>query len=59
MNITEGTEMTTTLELMAICMKDAARAEDLVREVAFRRQLRLDTQKALSAFELGPARPTR
>jgi hypothetical protein len=37
---------------MAICIDDAVRAEDLVRELAFRRELRLDPQKALSAFEL-------
>ena len=44
--------MSSTWELMAICTRDAARAEDLVRELAFRRELRLDPQKALSAFEL-------
>ena len=44
--------MSSTWELMAVCMEDAARAEDLVRELAFRRELRLDPQKALAAFEL-------
>jgi len=46
------TEMATTWELMAVCIEDAKRAEDLVRELAFRRELRLDPQRALSAFEL-------
>ena len=50
--------MSSTLDLMAICTRDAARAEDLVRELAFRRELRLDAQKALSAFELR-AKPVR
>jgi hypothetical protein len=49
---TEVTEMSSTWELMAVCTRDAARAEDLVRELAFRRELRLDPQKALAAFEL-------
>jgi len=44
--------MATTWELMAVCIEDAKRAEDLVRELAFRRELRLDPQRALSAFEL-------
>jgi hypothetical protein len=50
--------MSSTWELMAVCTRDAALAEDLVRELAFRRELRLDPQKALSAFELStkPAR---
>jgi hypothetical protein len=44
--------MATTWEMIAVCIEDAVRAEDLVREVAFRRELRLDPQKALSAFEI-------
>ncbi|HEV8656002.1 MAG TPA: hypothetical protein VGR85_10875 [Candidatus Limnocylindria bacterium] len=44
--------MATTWEMIAICMDDAVRAEDLVRELAFRRELHIDPQKALSAFEL-------
>ncbi len=44
--------MATTWELLAMCLQDAVRAEDLARELAFRRELRLDPQKALSAFEL-------
>ena len=44
--------MATTWELLAICLDDAVRAEDLVRELAFRRELRLDPQNALAAFEL-------
>ena len=44
--------MSSTWELMVVCIQDAARAEDLARELAFRRELRLDPQKALSAFEL-------
>ncbi|MGH2492332.1 MAG: hypothetical protein ACRDF9_12565 [Candidatus Limnocylindria bacterium] len=58
MNRREVTEMATTWEIMAICIEDAVRAEDLVRELAFRRELRLDPQKALSAFELS-AKPAR
>ena len=50
--------MSSTWELMVVCMEDAARAEDLVRELAFRRELRFDPQKALSAFELR-AKPSR
>jgi hypothetical protein len=46
------TEMATTWEMIAACIQDAVRAEDLVKELAFRRELRLDPQKALSAFEL-------
>jgi hypothetical protein len=55
---TEVTAMSSTWELMAVCTRDAARAEDLVRELAFRRELRLDAQKALAAFELR-AKPAR
>jgi len=44
--------MSSTWELMVVCIEDAARAEDLMRQLAFRRELRLDPQKALSAFEL-------
>ncbi|HJW47864.1 MAG TPA: hypothetical protein VJ726_00445 [Candidatus Limnocylindria bacterium] len=44
--------MSSTWELMVICIEDATRAEDLARELAFRRELRLDPQKALAAFEL-------
>ncbi len=50
--------MSSSWELMAICIEDASRAEDLVREHAFRRELRLDPQKALSVFELR-AKPAR
>jgi hypothetical protein len=50
--------MTTTWEMIAVCIEDAARAEDLVRELAFRRELRLDPQSALAAFELR-AKPAR
>jgi hypothetical protein len=50
--------MATTWELMAVCIEDAVRAEDLVRELAFRRELRIDPQRALAAFELR-ARPER
>jgi hypothetical protein len=44
--------MATTWETIAVCLEDAIRAEDLVRELAFRRELRLDPLKALSAFQL-------
>ena len=54
----EVTAMSSTWELMVVCTRDAARAEDLVRELAFRRELRFDPQKALSAFELS-AKPSR
>lgn len=50
--------MATTWELLTVCIDDAVRAEDLVRELAFRRELRLDPNKALSAFELR-AKPSR
>ena len=54
----EVTVMSSTWELMAVCIADAARAEDLVKELAFRRELRIDPQKALAAFELR-AKPAR
>src|SRR5258705_8338362 len=54
----EVSEMATTWEMIAICVEDAVRAEDLVKELAFRRELRIDPQKALSAFELR-AKPAR
>lgn len=44
--------MSNTWELLAICTRDAARAEDLARELTFRRELQRDPQKALAAFEL-------
>ena len=44
--------MATTWEMIAVCIEDAVRAEDLVRELAFRQELRLDPMKALSAFEI-------
>ena len=44
--------MSNTWELMAVCIRDAQRAEDLARELVFRRELRRDPQKALAAFEL-------
>ena len=44
--------MSSTWELMVVCIEDASRAEDLVSQLAFRRDLRIDPQKALSAFEL-------
>ena len=50
--------MSSTWELMVDCIKDASRAEDLLGELAFRRALRIDPQKALSAFELR-AKPAR
>jgi hypothetical protein len=50
--------MATTWEMIAICMEDAVRAEDLVKELAFRRELRIDPHKALSASELR-AKPAR
>jgi hypothetical protein len=50
--------MATTWEMIAVCIQDAVRAEDLMKELAFRRELRLDPQKALSAFELR-SRPAR
>jgi hypothetical protein len=50
--------MATTWEMIAVCIEDAGRAEDLARELTFRRELRVDPEKALSAFELAvkPAR---
>ncbi|MEO8631997.1 MAG: hypothetical protein ABI466_01465 [Chloroflexota bacterium] len=50
--------MSRTWELMVACIEEAARAEDLFSELAFRRDLRLDTAKALSTFELR-AKPER
>jgi hypothetical protein len=50
--------MAATWEMIRVCIQDAVRAEDLVKELAFRRELRLDPQKALSAFELR-SKPSR
>ena len=50
--------MSRTWELMVACIEDAARAEELFSELAFRRDLRLDTAKALSTFDLR-AKPER
>lgn len=52
--------MSTTWELMGVCIADAEKAEDLVRELAFRNELRADPDKALAAFVLWhhPARTT-
>jgi len=58
-NGTEVREMQTTWELMAVCIEDAGRAEDLVSELAFRRELRTDPQNALAVFELQRTRPER
>lgn len=51
--------MATTWELIAICIEDAARAEELVKQLAFRRELRLDAQRALAAFEVRRSKPAR
>jgi hypothetical protein len=45
-------EMATTWELVGICFADAGKAEELVRELAFRKELRVDPEKALAAFVL-------
>ncbi len=44
--------MSTTWELVGICFADANRAEELVRELAFRKELRVEPEKALAAFTL-------
>ncbi|MEP6693411.1 MAG: hypothetical protein ABJB39_02065 [Chloroflexota bacterium] len=44
--------MASTWEMIALCIEDAVKAEDLVSELAFRRELRVDPQNALAAFEL-------
>lgn len=49
--------MATTWETIAVSIEDAVRAEDLVKELAFRRELRLDPQKALSTFVLRRPKP--
>ena len=51
--------MATTWEIMAVCLEDAVRAEGLVGELAFRRELRMDPLKALAAFELRRTKPAR
>jgi len=54
----EVAEMATTWELMGVCIADAEKAEELVRDLAFRKELRLDPERALAAFVLSrhPAR---
>jgi hypothetical protein len=49
--------MSSTWELVGICLADANRAEELVHELAFRKELRVEPEKALAAFTLwrGPA----
>ena len=49
---TEVTEMSTTWELMKACLADAAKAEQLVRDLAFRKELKVDRETALAAFVL-------
>jgi hypothetical protein len=44
--------MSSTWELVGICFADANRAEELVHELAFRRELRVEPEKALAAFAL-------
>lgn len=44
--------MSTTWEMIAMALGDAAKAEDLVRELAFRRELRVDPLRALGSFHL-------
>ena len=50
--------MKNTWELMTVCLDDAARAEDLAGDLGFRRELRIDPQRALEVFELR-SRPAR
>ena len=44
--------MSSTWELVGICFADANRAEELVRQLAFRKELRVEPEKALAAFAL-------
>jgi hypothetical protein len=44
--------MSITWELVKTSIADAQRADDLVHELAFRRELRIDPDKALAAFAL-------
>jgi hypothetical protein len=53
-----GAQMKNTWELMAVCLDDAARAEQLASDLGFRRELRVDPQRALEVFELR-SRPAR
>ena len=50
--------MSTTWELVGVCFADAAKAEALARDLAFRRELRVDPERALAAFVLW-RRPVR
>ena len=44
--------MSITWELVKTSIADAQRAEELVHELAFRRELRLDPDRALAGFAL-------
>jgi hypothetical protein len=44
--------MSTMWALIEVCFADARKAEELVGELSARRELRLDPQRALSAFVL-------
>ncbi len=51
--------MSTTWELLQQSLADAARAEGLVRDGAFLRELRRDPERALGAFSLRHQEPQR
>ena len=44
--------MSITWELVKTSIADAQRADELVHQLAFRRELRIDPEKALAAFAL-------
>ena len=46
--------MSTMWALIEVCFADARKAEELLGELSARRELRLDPQRALSAFVLAP-----
>jgi hypothetical protein len=51
--------MATMWTLIEMCIMDARRAEDLTRDIAARRELRLDPDTALAGFSLWPGTAAR
>ena len=51
--------MATMWTLIEVCIADAARAEELIRDLAARRELRIDPDTALAGFSLWPGRAAR
>jgi hypothetical protein len=51
--------MATMWGLIQVSLADAARAEELIHDLAARRELRIDPEAALAGFSLWPGRAAR